>query len=238
MTSLAQQVTEQILQRIKAGELKVGDQLEPEVKLASELGVSRSTIRLAFTDLEKKGVLSRRRRSGTQVISTSPKKRFSMVTRNVQELLSLGRATHLKITHIGRVHTEQIPELQKHQAESEQWLEIIATRTLQGEQWPFVVNRVYVPEKFVAIVPILKSKPTSIFQVIEEEYNTEVARVRQTTRAMLCPAEEQTIMGLSVASPALLLEADLYAGDGSLIEMSKALYDAKRFEVESEVTID
>lgn len=71
----------------------VGDKFPPEADYAAELGVSRSTLRLAFADLEASGVLKRRKRAGTVIISDAPRQRFNMATTGINELLSLGRDT-------------------------------------------------------------------------------------------------------------------------------------------------
>ena len=50
-----------------AGALDVGDRLENEVKMAEELGLSRPTVRAAFSYLVDKGLVLRRRAHGTIV---------------------------------------------------------------------------------------------------------------------------------------------------------------------------
>ena len=69
MTALYKQVCDDILARIEAGSLKVGDKLPPEADYAAELGVSRSTLRLAFGELERVGVLRRKKRVGRRIHS-------------------------------------------------------------------------------------------------------------------------------------------------------------------------
>ena len=53
-------------------ELKPGDRLTPEVKLAEQFGVSVITIRQALSELVKGGLLERRRGSGTYLASAKP----------------------------------------------------------------------------------------------------------------------------------------------------------------------
>jgi GntR family transcriptional regulator len=64
--SLAREVREGLLQRMRAGEFADG-RLPPEADLARELGVSRTTVRAALHTLEQDGIVSRRRRHGTIV---------------------------------------------------------------------------------------------------------------------------------------------------------------------------
>lgn len=238
MSKLGKQVSKRILQQIQSGELKVGDILPPEVQVASDIGVSRSTVRLALAELEKYGVISRRRRAGTQIIADKPQPKFNMITSGVDELLSLGRDTKLDIISVSNVRTEDIAQLDGLESKTGFWLEVVGTRTLQEEKQPFSVNRVYVPAHYAGIEPLLDDKVTSVFQLIESTFDVTVSRVMQTTGAIVCPAHDARLMQLEKGSPALRIEAALYAGNYDLIEISVATFNPDSVRVRTEVTID
>ena len=238
MSSLYSQVCDQILEQIKSGALKVGDRLPPEADYAAELGISRSTLRLAFSELEASGVLQRRKRAGTEIISDTPKQRFSMATTGINELLSLGRDTKLTIDGTRTVKTEDIPQLKGQSSETGHWLDVHGVRSLAGAATPFSVNLVYVPARYAGIEPLLKTTQTSVFRAIEESFGISVGRVSQATRAIACPAEEAGIMGLAEGAPVLRIDAQLYQRDGTLMEVSVATFDPARFQVRTDVEID
>ncbi len=238
MSTLYSQVCDQILDQIKCGALKVGDKFPPEADYAAELGISRSTLRLAFADLEASGVLKRRKRAGTVIISDAPQQRFNMATTGINELLSLGRDTQFKITAIRTVRTEEIPQLECYHSETGHWLEVQGERRLEGEPMPFSANRVYVPARYAGIEPVLNSTETSVFRAIEESFNVSVGRVSQAVNAIACPASVAEIIGLSAGAPVLQIEAQLYTRDGDLMEISVATFDPERFQVRTDVQID
>lgn len=64
--SLTDQVKTHIKQRILAGDF-AGERMPPEMELAQELGVSRTTVRDALSRLEIEGVVYRKQGSGTYV---------------------------------------------------------------------------------------------------------------------------------------------------------------------------
>ena len=237
MNPLYQQVSEKILGRIRSGELKVGDRLPPEASLAEELGVSRSTVRLAFTELENSGVLLRRKRLGTKVIADEPQRRFNMATQGVDELLSLGRDTRFDIRSIGTVRTADIPQLEGHNSETGFWLEVCGSRTLVGETQPFSVNHVYVPARYAGIEPLLSSGASSVFQIIESTFAITVGRVAQTAKAVACPSSEAQTMGVETGAPVLLIEAVLHSQNDCLMEVSVAYFDPDRFQLNTDVRI-
>jgi DNA-binding FadR family transcriptional regulator len=68
---LSDKAVQQLVQRIRAGELPVGTRLPSESDLAAQLGVSRGILREALTILQMQGYISRAPRSGTIVQSNS-----------------------------------------------------------------------------------------------------------------------------------------------------------------------
>lgn len=238
MSTLYSQVCENILDQIQIGALKVGDRLPPEAEYAAELGVSRSTLRLAFSELEASGVLKRKKRAGTEIISDTPKPRFNMATSGIGELLSLGRDTKFTIFGTRTCRTEDIPQLDGLFSETGHWLQVNGARTRADERQPFSTNQVFVPARYAAIETVLKTTKSSVYQTIEDTFDVAVGRVNQTVRAIACPAADAKIMGLEENAPALQIEAQLFLRDGSLMEVSVAIFDPARFQVRTDVQID
>lgn len=237
MTALYSQVTKRILDAIKSGALKVGDRLPPEKDYAAELGVSRSTLRLAYSELERTGILKRRKRAGTEIIADRPKPQFNMRTGDIHEVLSLGRDTMLDIDGKRTVAESEIALLASHRSETGYWLEISGTRSLPGQSVPFNVSKLYVTGRYAGIEPVLGPRETSVFQVIESTFGVAVGRVNQSVKAVSCPPEVSEKIGLAAGDPALLIQALIYDKSGSLMEVTVAYFDPERFQVRTDVEI-
>ncbi|GIN87326.1 putative HTH-type transcriptional regulator YdeL [Heyndrickxia sporothermodurans] len=67
---LWQQIANEIIRRINKGTLVTGNQLVPSRLMAQELGVSRSTVQLAYDELISRGYAQTYRRGGTRIIAT------------------------------------------------------------------------------------------------------------------------------------------------------------------------
>lgn len=238
MTSLYNKVCDDILNQISSGTLRVGDKLPPEATYAAELGVSRSTLRAAFSELVASGVLKRRKRAGTEIIADTPKKRFSMVTSGVNELLNFGDDTELSVTGTRTVRTEEVLVLKGLSSETGHWLEVSGVRKMKGQATPFSANQVYVPARFAAIEAVIQSAQTSVFRIIEDTFSVSIGRVTQAVRAIACPSDDAGIIGLIEGAPALRIEAQLYLTDGILMEVSVATFDPYRFQVQNDVKIE
>ncbi|MEQ6250302.1 GntR family transcriptional regulator [Sulfitobacter sp. HNIBRBA3233] len=238
MTPLHQQLSEDILTKIQKGALRVGQKLPPEADYAAELGVSRSTLRQAFGELERLGVLERKKRAGTTIIADRPKSQFNMRTTGLHELLSLGRDTDLVLTGTATVPTEEVVYLEGYHSETGHWLQISGTRTLPGEATPFNCTQIYVPARFAGIEHVLKDSEPSVFRIIEERFGLDVGRVSQSAQAVRCPAPEAEVIGLEAGAPALRIVAQIYDREGTLMEISVATFDPDRFQLQTDVRID
>lgn len=235
--TLYQQVTDRILNEIRLGRLKVGDRLPPEQDYAVELGVSRSTLRLAFSELERAGVLHRRKRVGTQIVAEEPSRMFNMRTDGLHELLTLGRDTNLKITGKRTVEGSEIPLLNGLESATGYWLEVSGMRYLPNDTTPFNLSRIYVTGRYAGIEPVLGASENSVFTVIERVFGVSVSRVTQTTRAVACPDDVAPSIGLATGAPSLMTEAYLYGPAQELMEVSIGYFDPDRFQLNTEVEI-
>lgn len=80
-TPLADQAAELLLQRIGAGEWRLGEKLPGETTLAPQLGVGRSTVREAIRQLAGRGVLASRQGSGVFVTALGVPEDWDVVLR-------------------------------------------------------------------------------------------------------------------------------------------------------------
>lgn len=101
-----QQIKDDLLARIRAGEWKVGDAIPPEEGLARDFGVARMTVNRALRELTDAGVLTRTRGAGTFV--APPRVEAPLLEiRNIAE----------DIAARGHTHTAELVSLARGQAE-------------------------------------------------------------------------------------------------------------------------
>ncbi len=92
---------------IEAGDLKGGDRLPPERKLAETYDVSRNTVREALRTLSEKGLLESRTGSGTYVSESA----LSTLTLSIDEALARKRSRLYDIFEIRKILEPQIAAL-------------------------------------------------------------------------------------------------------------------------------
>jgi len=160
---LYQKLVQDILDQLSTGKLKIGSRLPPESEYASSLGVSRSTVRLAFSHLEKAGIIVRRKRGGTEITAVNPVQRFEMTTAGLNNVLAVSRDTLFNLTDVRMVGSEDFPELQNYSSESTSWLRCTGTRTMDNQSKPFVWSQIFVAKRYSNLSVQAGDSPTSIF---------------------------------------------------------------------------
>ena len=92
------QLAQHIEDEIRSGNLVSGDRLENEVKIAEELGLSRPTVRAAFSYLVDKGLVLRRRGQGT-VVTKGKVSRSVKLTSLFDDLAEAGKSPSTRVLH-------------------------------------------------------------------------------------------------------------------------------------------
>jgi GntR family transcriptional repressor for pyruvate dehydrogenase complex len=88
---------QRILRMIESGELEVGDKLPGERSLASQLGISRSSVREAIRYLEAMGVVDTRVGLGTYVVNTMP---IATIASSLSAWLSENRSEVIQVFEV------------------------------------------------------------------------------------------------------------------------------------------
>src|SRR6266566_4580028 len=81
------QVANDLMERIASGEYPIGSLLPKEVDLSAEYRISRHTMREALRRLDEAGLVSRRRRAGTEVLAATPAASYRQPINSIDDLL-------------------------------------------------------------------------------------------------------------------------------------------------------
>lgn len=91
--SLSEQISKKILELIRENQLKPGDRLPPERKLAETLSVSRTSLREALRALSMMRILEIRQGDGTYITSLEPE----LLVENLEVIFSLNPTTVIEV---------------------------------------------------------------------------------------------------------------------------------------------
>ncbi len=217
-------IVKEIKDSIRTGELQPYDQLPTVVELIDRYHVSRSTIEQVMDELERQGVVSRKRGSGVYVKKVAGKAMESSLN-----TIALSDGTNISIQKhpLCDVHEFTIvkpPEKINHALGLHDYsFTYYISRSHKQDDLVLDLQYLYYPvELFRDIRP--DAAETSIRKWISENYEVVPDTYHKTLRAV-CPTEdEKRILGVDDSSPLLEIEQVGYLDDGRPFEYLTARF--------------
>lgn len=224
------QLSSQLEQAIRSGDIKVGERIDTEIEIAERYGLSRPTVRQAIQELVNKGLLVRRRGVGTQVVhsrmhrpveSTSLYEYLKQADRNpttvvltLREDVAEGEsATALQVAEGTPVH----------------YLERL--RLTGGE--PMALIRNWLPADLVQVDrEALESG--SLYDLMRRQ-GVQVRVSHQRIGAGAATAAQAKLLHLKTGAPVLTMERQSFDDSGRAIEFARSVYRADSYEFETTV---
>jgi GntR family transcriptional regulator len=214
---------------IVGGRYAVGALLPTEHELCELFQSSRFTVREALRLLAEAGMVSRRPRAGTVVVSAVRRQPYVQALDSIEDLLQYSAATRLRslgkgwVTHQpGQTMVPPIPE-------GEAWFCVSLLRHLPGDDRPVCLTRVYLGPLFAPLAARITKAGQPVYRMIEAQYGVRVARVEQ--RISACALDRETALALRsrTGGPALRIVREYYGDNGQILEVSDSIHPADRF---------
>ncbi len=221
------QLKELLVNEIRKGRLKPGQQISSEFKLCEQFKVSRTVVRQAISSLVQSGYLNREKGRGTFV--TRPKiteNLFQNLTGSYEDMLARGIKLVTKVLEQTRCEVDsEILERLKLEPD-EPVIKIKRLRSISSE--PIALVTTYLPYKICS--SLLKENLTnqSLYSVLEEKYNLKISNGRRSLEAVSADKKVAALLGVKVGAPLMLLNSISYLEDGRPIEYFSALHRGDR----------
>ncbi len=215
------------------GDLRNGDAIPSERDVAELLNVSRVTVRKAFSELVREGVLNQRRGSGTYV--------GGPVIRVEQPLSRLTSFTEdMKLR--GIVTRAEILSLQTALPTPEEALKLSLSPSERVSRWrrlrfahdvPIAIEHAVIPERFLPDATLVRG---SLYAALDAS-GFKPVRALQRLRAVALEDEEADLLDVPTASPALLIERISYLADGRAVEFTTSHYRGDSYDFVAELSL-
>ena len=219
--------------RIATGRLESSGLLPGEKALALEHGVSRVTVRSALAELEREGLVNRRRGAGTFVTRDFAAKPIVADMSDVlAHLTAMGRETGLRLIEFA--YREPPPAvasaLRLEAGERVQYS--VRVRFIDGKPFSYLVT--YVPERLGVTYSEsdLASRP---LLALLERTGVHVERATQDVTATLATPEVAAALEVEVGSPLIGLTRAVFDREGNGVEYLSALYRPDRYTLRVEM---
>lgn len=213
-----------IAKRIEAGRLKPGDAVNSERELARIHRVSLMTARHALVQLEREGLVERKRGAGTFV--ALPKIHFNKLMSFTEQMAMRGLLGGSQLLDAATMSGEPEIAAKLNLTSGARLLRIERLRLAADE--PFALEICYLPaDQF----PGLGRKPLerdSLFAILQREYGTEIAHADEEIDATAADARSAGLLKVEKGDPLLRMRQVIYSSKGRAVIYVLGLYRSDR----------
>jgi DNA-binding GntR family transcriptional regulator len=221
------QVAQQLEAAIESGKLAPGTRLDGELALATQLGVSRPTLRRAIQYLVNRGYLVRRRAVGTQVIH--PKVRRPVELSSLyDDLAASSKDPRTAVLSLGTVPASDRVANALGLEDGEEVLALERLRYADGQ--PLAVMRNWFPPGLVQLDAELLER-TGLYQLMRAAGIT-LHLASQTIGARGASGAEAQLLQAAKGEPLLTMERTTYNENGQPVELGDHIYRASLYSFE------
>ena len=210
-------------------EMHPGDALPSERDLAETYGLSRTTVRLAMSELEELGLVTRKHGKGTFVSSVSRDTTDLMGTYSfTDQMRSLGRVPHTEVIDF------EVREASKFVAQNmdlrlgEAVFRMRRLRTADGV--PMMLERTYMPVKVFEGLTQRMVESKSLYEIVEQDFRMKIKTAEEAFGARAARPDEARLLKIDEDAPVLHLVRTTYNSKNVVIEYTRSVARADMFE--------
>lgn len=210
-------------------EMHPGDALPSERDLAETYGLSRTTVRLAMSELEELGLVTRKHGKGTFVSSVSRDTTDLMGTYSfTDQMRSLGRVPHTEVIDF------EVREAPKFVAQNmdlrlgEAVFRMRRLRTADGV--PMMLERTYMPVKVFDSLTQRMVESKSLYEIVEQDFRMKIKTAEEAFGARAARPDEARLLKIDEDAPVLHLVRTTYNSKNVVIEYTRSVARADMFE--------
>lgn len=226
------QISDGIRARIASGDWPAHYRLKSEPELASELGVSRGTLRRALTTLIEEGLLRQVRGKGTFVTSTTIEPAIAQKLSTLSEdFANQGIATTTTVLACELIDPPRPVAALLEVPPGGKVLKLSRLRsTADG---PVVLLHNYVRTDFAPGLETVDFSTSSLFGALEGRYGLKIGSARRTFSAEAAEGDVARLLQLSPGAPVQYLEQVTYLANDRPVEYSDVWIHSGRLRMTS-----
>lgn len=216
------QIANKIQAAIEEKSIAPGALLPPAQILCEQFGVSKMTLRQAYSVLEHKGYLEARRGIGTYALDGRIEKKIAGMLSFSEEVAARGGVPSSKVLSIRTVAPTHGAQAFLGLQSGENVYELKRLRLSDGR--PLAIEIVQVPEKFFPGFDQFDWKKESFYKVAEDTYGCILSHCLSEIVATSATCEQMQLLNIESNNPLLTINRKSYSKDGIPIEFSITCY--------------
>ena len=230
--SQSRYIANSLIEAIALAKYPIGTKLPNEHQLSAKFKVSRATVSAALRHVEGLGLIHRRTRTGTQVVSRFPLRNQFEDGSVFYDWARYGVEYEFEILRKEKCNLPSIAGEKKMRAASK-WLHLAGNRLVTLSRKPICTVDIYVHPDYAGIENQISDRPPRIFSVIEAKYGVLIKTIDQEVKATSIDAQAAAELGVDVGSPGLQMLRWYRGVKDKLIEFIVVTHPADRFSYKS-----
>jgi GntR family transcriptional regulator len=228
-------ITDEIINRIKTGDLTTGAQVPSENEIRAMYKVSNTTARNALAELVKEGWINRKRGKGSfvsQPIINRDITRITSFSQNMERMgLNVSTRVLFKNRHLKRGNKLVIGGVEY--VLDAPYLHIARLRF--GDKVPITLENRYIN---LEICPDLENRDLSqsFYTLYEAVYGRVLLKARQTISAISIDAGTARKLDCRIGQPGFLVESVLFTAGERILDLESSVYRGDRYRFLIETT--
>ncbi|PXW88279.1 GntR family transcriptional regulator [Streptohalobacillus salinus] len=230
--SLHAYIKEELIERIKTNVYKIGEQFPTEHDICEEFNVSRTTVRIALSQLVQEGYLIRQRGKGSFVAEPKVNQTLSHTEdRFNQQLKAQGKQGKIILKKLEVVPARGSKQERFNLTENDPIQKIKRIRLANEEVTQYEIA--YVPWR---VAPGLKKEQleASLYSTLKDTYDISIHKTTETLEITLADKDVSNYLQCEIGQPCFYIETVAEDDTGRVIEFSRSYFrgDKTSFKVE------
>jgi GntR family transcriptional regulator len=226
------QLAESLVEKIREGDFKPGDQLPSERELTETYGISRMTVRQGINYLMREGQLVARQGLGTFVAEPKMERDPLHLLGFTEEMMLKGVASVSQVLEQVRVVPPTRVALALGLHTGEEVIKIVRLRL--SNETPLLLETVFIPTLLCPELEQEDFSSQSLYSILEKRYSLALSHAKQTLEATSATQYEGELFSVPSGTGMVLLEGVTYLNSEQPVEYFKAVYRGDRFRFEFE----
>jgi DNA-binding GntR family transcriptional regulator len=233
----ARDLAQALVRDIASGRYAVGSLLPTEFELCEQFGASRYTVRMALSELQEQGLISRKKNVGSRVEAAKPTTGFVQSLSSVEDLSTFGKTNRRVIQRIDEVVADLALAQELGCPGGTRWLRISSLRFDEANRKrPVAWLDIYIDPRYADVAQAARELNNELVSsLIESRHGRRIARIRQQVDAVAVPAAAADALKAEPGSPALKLVRHYMDAADEVFEISISLYPAGRLTLSSDL---
>ena len=232
-TPLYRRIAADLRDRVAAGELPPGAQVETEQELMTRYEVSRATVRQALAGLVAEGLLEIRRGRGTFVHEAALEHRLGGFYTFSREIERHGRRPGTRVLGVGVEPAD--PVVADGLGLASATAVVALSRVRLADDQPIVSETSYLPATRFRGLEDVDFTEAGLYETLTARFGTRPARAREAFTPVLLSEEDAAVLGGRPGDPVLSVERTTYDAEGVIIEFCRSILRADRYRYSVEL---